>query len=270
MSDAARAPGPREARSARVLLAHFLGAARAPQSSSLRLSGGPAARTGRTICSVPSSCAPASAQPVVVVVENVHWIDASSGGVPALTWSARAAGSSAPARPHDADRRGPVAGCLAARRRRSSVEGARCRRDVRAMMRRCLGVDRVAEPLLELLVDKGEGNPLYVEEILRQLQETGGLVVEDGEARLRERRRHGARHHPRHHRRPRRPPGRSRSSRRCRSQRSSAGRFGVSLLSRVLESRRDAVSRRPARAPRLDFVFPSAPIPSSCTASSTR
>ena len=32
---------------------------------------------------------------------------------------------------------------------------------------------------------RGEGNPLYVEEIVRQLQETGGIVVEGGEARLR-------------------------------------------------------------------------------------
>ena len=31
---------------------------------------------------------------------------------------------------------------------------------------------------------EGEGNPLYVEEILRQLRETGGIRVEDGEAGL--------------------------------------------------------------------------------------
>ena len=67
--------------------------------------------------------------------------------------------------------------------------------------------EAVSEPLLQILLAKGEGNPLYVEEILRQLQETGGILVENGEARLRARRRDGAGDHPRHHRGPRRPPG---------------------------------------------------------------
>src|SRR5205085_1794509 len=31
---------------------------------------------------------------------------------------------------------------------------------------------------------KSDGNPLYLEEMIRQLQETGGIVIEDGEARL--------------------------------------------------------------------------------------
>src|SRR5258707_10145614 len=46
------------------------------------------------------------------------------------------------------------------------------------------GAERVSTPVRELLVEKGAGNPLFVEEILRQLQETGGLLVEDGEVRL--------------------------------------------------------------------------------------
>src|SRR5207245_10293641 len=44
--------------------------------------------------------------------------------------------------------------------------------------------EEVAEQLFKLLADKSEGNPLYVEEILHQLQETGGIAVENGEARL--------------------------------------------------------------------------------------
>ena len=52
------------------------------------------------------------------------------------------------------------------------------------MTQALLGVERVSAPLLDVLVDRGEGNPLYVEEILRQLRETGGLRVEDGEAQL--------------------------------------------------------------------------------------
>src|SRR2546426_6722290 len=53
------------------------------------------------------------------------------------------------------------------------------------MVRALLGADEVSEQLFKLLLEKGEGNPLYVEEILRQLHETKGIVVEDGVARLR-------------------------------------------------------------------------------------
>ena len=52
------------------------------------------------------------------------------------------------------------------------------------MSQALLGVERVSAPLLDILVDRGEGNPLYVEEILRQLRETGGVQVEAGEAAL--------------------------------------------------------------------------------------
>src|SRR6185295_18710124 len=57
--------------------------------------------------------------------------------------------------------------------------------NLRTMVQTLLGTPSVAESLFELLMAKGEGNPLYVEEIIRQLQETEGVVVEDGEARLR-------------------------------------------------------------------------------------
>src|SRR5439155_960060 len=57
--------------------------------------------------------------------------------------------------------------------------------DIRGMVRTLLVADDVSEELFKILVEKSEGNPLYVEEILRQLQETAGLVVEAGVARLR-------------------------------------------------------------------------------------
>src|SRR5437870_12929708 len=53
------------------------------------------------------------------------------------------------------------------------------------MVRTLLAAEEVSEQLLKILAEKSEGNPLYVEEILRQLQETRGILVEDGEARLR-------------------------------------------------------------------------------------
>ena len=56
--------------------------------------------------------------------------------------------------------------------------------DVRGMVRTLLAAEEVSEQLFKMLAEKSEGNPLYVEEILRQLLETGGIVVESGEARL--------------------------------------------------------------------------------------
>src|SRR5262249_45938431 len=56
--------------------------------------------------------------------------------------------------------------------------------DVRQMASTLLAAGEVSAQLLGILAEKGEGNPLYVEEILRQLQETDGIVVDNGEARL--------------------------------------------------------------------------------------
>src|SRR5262249_58112020 len=58
-------------------------------------------------------------------------------------------------------------------------------RQICDMTRRLLKVSDLSGALVEILVDKSEGNPLYVEEILRELQETAVLVVENGDARLR-------------------------------------------------------------------------------------
>src|SRR5207244_3517240 len=56
--------------------------------------------------------------------------------------------------------------------------------DVERLVRTLLGVPEVARPLVELLLEKSAGNPLYLEEIVRQLQETHALEVEEGRARL--------------------------------------------------------------------------------------
>ena len=45
--------------------------------------------------------------------------------------------------------------------------------DVWGMIRALLGATGLSEALVELLFAKSEGNPLYLEEIVRQLQETG-------------------------------------------------------------------------------------------------
>ena len=62
--------------SARRCFAHFLGIP-APEEFLQRVSG--RSHGDRTnVCSVPCSCARARRRPVILVVENVHWIDASS------------------------------------------------------------------------------------------------------------------------------------------------------------------------------------------------
>ncbi len=53
------------------------------------------------------------------------------------------------------------------------------------MVHALLGTRAVSASFFQILLAKGEGNPLYVEEILRQVQETGGIVIEQGEVRLR-------------------------------------------------------------------------------------
>ena len=180
-----------------VLLAHFLGAS-APAEFLARLSG--AQLKGRTVDLVGDLFLRASESfPALVIVENVHWADASSGEL--LAHLAR----------HLAVHRfllilsgrpGPLPWLPPEATETISIEGLEGAETER-MARSALGVDRVAEPLRELLVGKGAGNPLYVEEILRQLQETGGLwwrMVRRGSAGPTSR----CHRDPRHHRRPRR------------------------------------------------------------------
>ena len=162
-----------------ILLAHFVGAAAPPEFVS-RLSAGELKERTLTLLRDLFLRVSRSA-PLVPLIENVHWMDASSaefvralaGGLPghrvlvllsarpdSLPWSTV-----------------PAMETISIERLGEA--------DVERMARTLLAADRVAAALLELLAEKSEGNPLYVEEILHQLQETGGIVVEDGEARLR-------------------------------------------------------------------------------------
>ena len=115
----------------------------------------------------------------------------------------------------------------------------------------------VSEPLFQLLVTKGGGNPLYVEEIVRQLQETEGIVVENGEARLRAsdvtvpetiRDIIAAR-----------VDRLGESPKQTLQVASVVGRrFGVTLVSHVRETERDLVADDLKDLHAVDFVFPSA------------
>src|SRR2546422_332058 len=238
-----------------VLLAHFLGVS-VPQEFLNRLSG-PQLKE-RTFGALREVFLRASeTAPLVLIVENLHWIDTASeeflahlaGGLPGqrvllvlTTRPGYAAPWLAP----------PLAETI-------TLEGLGAG-DVRGMVRTLLTAEDVSEQLFKILAERSEGNPLYVEEILRQLQETSGILVEDGEARLRS------------------PdvtvPATIHDIIAARVDRLAeplkhtlqgaavvGRRFGMSLLSRVLEVVPDRVAGHLRELHSLDFVFPSAQEP---------
>jgi class 3 adenylate cyclase/tetratricopeptide (TPR) repeat protein len=161
-----------------TLLAHFLGV-EAPAELLTRLGAQVKERTHALLRDV--FLRASQRRPLVLVVENIHWVDPSSEeffgpfidalfGHPILLLLSSRPDFSMTTWPRE-------------RVEMLSIEGLG-REQAADMARALLGSEEVAPQLIEVLVAKSEGNPLYVEEILRQLQETGGAVVVDGEARL--------------------------------------------------------------------------------------
>jgi class 3 adenylate cyclase/tetratricopeptide (TPR) repeat protein len=164
---------------ARGLLAHFLGISASSDFLS-RLGPQLKERTFRLLREM--FLRVSESAPVVLIVENVHWIDASSGEF---------LGDLASVIPGHrilsllSARRGISASWLKAPLVETIALDGLEAEQVCAMVSTLLGVEKVSSKLLTVLLEKSEGNPLYVEEILRQLQETHGIAVEDGEAGLR-------------------------------------------------------------------------------------
>ena len=238
-----------------ILLAHFLGVSASPDFLS-RLSG--AQLKERTFAAIRDLLVRMSEEePLILVVENMHWVDTASdeflahlatnlSGHRILLVLTTRQGYSAPWLTP------PLAETL-------TLEGLGAG-DVRGMVCTLLGVDDVSEQLFKFLAERSEGNPLYVEEILRQLQETGGLAVEDGEARL--------------SRADVTVPATIHDIIAARVDRLAEAlkrtlqggavigrRFGVSLVSRVLKVTPDQVDKHLQELHGLDFVFPSAQEP---------
>src|SRR5438445_4755625 len=238
-----------------ILLAHFLGVS-APQEFLNRLTG-PQLKE-RTLGVLRDVVLRASeSAPLVVIVENLHWVDPSSEeflarlaeGLPGhhillvlTTRPGYAAPWLAP----------PLAETI-------TVEGLGAR-DVRGMVQTLLAAEEVSQQLFKILAEKSEGNPLYVEEILRQLKETGGIVVAGGAARLKS---------PDvtvpatiHDIIAARIDRLAEPRKRTLQGASVVGRrFGVPLVSRVLETSRDEIAGHLKDLHGLDFVFPSVPEP---------
>ena len=234
-----------------ILLAHFLGVSAPPEFLG-RLSG--AQLKERTLGVLRELLLRASESALLILaVENMHWMDSASeeflahlaahlSGHRVLLVLTTRPGYSA------SWLELPLAEALA-------LEGLGAG-DVQAMARSLLTADRISQQLFDILAEKSEGNPLYVEEILRQLQETGGIAIEGGEARLS------------------RPdvtvPATIHDIIAARIDRLAeplkqtlqgaavvGRRFGISLLSRILELAPDQVAERLRELHGLDFIFPS-------------
>ena len=120
-------------------------------------------------------------RPLVLLVENLHWIDAASAEflrslsealadhriLLVLTARPATVGAAMP----------PVAETI--------TLGGLNEAERRGMVLALLSADAASEEVFQVLLSKAEGNPLYLEEIVRQLRETGGLSVDDGHAALR-------------------------------------------------------------------------------------
>src|SRR5262249_26196131 len=119
-------------------------------------------------------------EPVLAIVENLHWIDATS-----LEFLASLAPQLASS--HlllvVTTRPGTATDWLPAGTEAITIEGL-SPAPVLDMTCALLGCAQIDETLLDLLRIKSEGNPLYMEEIVRQLQETGAIAVDDGRARM--------------------------------------------------------------------------------------
>ena len=238
-----------------ILLAHFLGVTAPPEFLN-RLSG-PQLKE-RTLGVLRDVFLRASElAPLILIVENIHWIDTASEEFLAHL-AARLPGHRVllvlTTRP------GYAAPWLAPPLAETiTVEGLGAG-DVRGMVRTLLAAKEISEQLFKILAEKSEGNPLYVEEILRQLRETDGILVKDGEARLS---------------RPdvtvpatihdiiaARVDRLAEPRKRTLQGASVVGRrFGVPLVSRVLEVPRDETAGHLRDLHGLDFVFPSVPEP---------
>ncbi len=238
-----------------ILLAHFLGVSAPPEFLN-RLSG-PQLKE-RTLAAVRDVFVRVSElEPLILIVENMHWIDTASEeflahlavGLPGhrvllvlTTRPGYAAPWLAP----------PLAETI-------TLEGLGAA-DVRGMVRTLLAADEVSEQLFKILAERGEGNPLYVEEILRQLQETGGIAIEGGKARLS--RTDATVPATIHDIIAARVDRLAEALKRTLQGAAVVGRrFGVSLVSRVLKVDPDQVAGHLRELHGLDFVFPSAQEP---------
>jgi len=129
----------------------------------------------------------AKQQPVVVMIDDLHWADASCVDLLAsilpllkrtkLTFIAVSRSRQTPTRVWS--KLGPALDEC----REHLVEiplQSLSNDESRTLMKGLLGGDYLPEPLAAEILDKSEGNPFFLEEVLRSLIESGGLALDSG------------------------------------------------------------------------------------------
>jgi predicted ATPase len=131
--------------------------------------------------------AKAADKPLVLACEDVHWADPSSVGI--IEDLLGAMGPRNPVlwlltlRP----RTSPQADALVEAARSMYGEAARevpleplSSEDSRRLVANLLEIEALTEPVRELIHAKSDGNPFFMEEVMRMLIEQGAIVREDG------------------------------------------------------------------------------------------
>ena len=164
--------------SARDLLQQFMGVSMAPGSLALHT----AQLKAQTLALLHAIFFGASRlHPVVLVFENLHWIDISSAEFLrslAETVAQHRVLLVLTTRPGTDDSVLPPVG-------ETIALGGLGDDHRRSMVLALSGGRTASDDLYALVLSRAEGNPLYVEEIVRQLRETNGLVVDNGHVTLR-------------------------------------------------------------------------------------
>jgi len=127
----------------------------------------------------------ASAQPVLVVIEDAHWVDSASWAIFELM-AARVQPLQAIVATRPAQESSP-----SALRRLLNADGVEVVRlgllgpeESARLVADRLGVRTVAAPILSFVLARAGGHPFFVEELAAALRETGVLHVSGGECRL--------------------------------------------------------------------------------------
>lgn len=128
----------------------------------------------------------AAAGPLVVVLEDAHWLDSASWAmVQALRRAALPVGLLAVARPaRDAAREGPVHEAWSALASHPDTVhvtlGPLAAADAMALARQRIGAATLPPAVARVITDRAEGNALFVEELAQAMLEAGVLRVEEG------------------------------------------------------------------------------------------
>jgi len=125
--------------------------------------------------------------PLALVLEDLHWADAASLSLlqhMARTLRGERVATLGSYRDVEVDREHPLSDALREMNRERLFNGISLRRlqrdGVGTMVRTMFEIEGVSDEFLDLLYGETEGNPFFVEEVLKSLVEEGALYREDG------------------------------------------------------------------------------------------